>query len=181
MKIYKAAVDRIGETYGRLTIQAVIIQPVKGKRSYPQALCACACGNTKKTRLRSLIEGVTKSCGCLHREAAGRRQLKGRVAGEWGMFTVYRRNAKRRCIVFALSFEEFTKLVYGPCFYCGVVSSIVYLAWSGNGIDRVNNDGGYSIDNTVPCCKNCNIAKREMSQEDFLELCRTIAKRHPKG
>ena len=37
-----------------------------------------------------------------------------------------------------------------------------------NGVDRVNNGFGYEEGNAVPCCRTCNVAKRDMAVEDFL-------------
>jgi len=34
-----------------------------------------------------------------------------------------------------------------------------------NGIDRVNNTLGYTEENSVPCCKTCNLAKRTLTLE----------------
>ena len=36
-----------------------------------------------------------------------------------------------------------------------------------NGIDRKNNGKGYTEDNIVSCCKQCNFAKRNMSYKEF--------------
>ena len=38
-----------------------------------------------------------------------------------------------------------------------------------NGLDRVDNEKGYTIDNVVPCCKHCNYAKRNRSVEEFID------------
>ena len=35
------------------------------------------------------------------------------------------------------------------------------------GIDRYDSKLGYTIENSVPCCKNCNRAKSDLSFEDF--------------
>ena len=43
-----------------------------------------------------------------------------------------------------------------------------------NGIDRVDSGKGYVINNVVPCCKYCNIAKGEMSREDFLKWVKRV-------
>ena len=37
-----------------------------------------------------------------------------------------------------------------------------------NGIDRVNNNLGYSKSNCVACCTFCNYAKSDHSQEEFI-------------
>lgn len=37
-----------------------------------------------------------------------------------------------------------------------------------NGIDRVDSDGDYTIDNCVPCCKICNRMKVDTPVADFI-------------
>ena len=37
-----------------------------------------------------------------------------------------------------------------------------------NGIDRINNDIGYTIENSLTCCKICNYAKNTMSMREFI-------------
>ena len=37
-----------------------------------------------------------------------------------------------------------------------------------NGIDRINSDKGYTIDNCVPCCAQCNHMKLDYTTEEFL-------------
>jgi hypothetical protein len=38
-----------------------------------------------------------------------------------------------------------------------------------NGIDRVDNTKGYTLENCVPCCTRCNLAKHTMSLTAFKE------------
>lgn len=35
-------------------------------------VCKCSCGNTKNVRYQSLLHGISKSCGCLHKELASK-------------------------------------------------------------------------------------------------------------
>lgn len=37
-------------------------------------LCRCDCGNDHTTRAKSLVQGATRSCGCLRREDVSRRK-----------------------------------------------------------------------------------------------------------
>jgi hypothetical protein len=37
-----------------------------------------------------------------------------------------------------------------------------------NGIDRADNALGYTVENSVSCCKICNIAKRDLTIEEFI-------------
>ena len=46
-----------------------------GKRTQGQVvwLCLCSCGNFAKVASAQLLNGITQSCGCLHRECMRRR------------------------------------------------------------------------------------------------------------
>lgn len=49
----------IGTRYGRLTVEGY---------DGPYALVLCDCGARKRVRNKHLLDGSTKSCGCLNRE-----------------------------------------------------------------------------------------------------------------
>ena len=69
-----------------------------------------------------------------------------------GRYAHYRSNAILiRKISFHLTFEQFKELDVKPCHYCQSPASR-----TGMGLDRVNNDLGYKIENVVPCCAPCN-------------------------
>jgi hypothetical protein len=53
-----------------------------------------------------------------------------------------------------------------PCIYCQDKSS---------GLDRIDNKIGHTIDNCVPCCKECNIARMDnFTHEEMIILGKTI-------
>lgn len=86
-----------------------------------------------------------------------------------GKLLSYKREAKKRGIEWLLSDEEFKDFWGKDCYYCG--SKIL-----GVGIDRVDNSKGYIIDNTVPCCCQCNIIKMDYTYEEFIDKIRNIYK-----
>ena len=59
--------DITGERYGRL-----VVKGLTGAKKYNKYLwlCECDCGNTTELIGRALQSGNTRSCGCLHLEAA---------------------------------------------------------------------------------------------------------------
>ena len=85
----------------------------------------------------------------------------------------YKSNAKSRGLDFDLSNDEFQAISSGDCFYCGMEPEYRTPPkewqpggyWSG--VDRVDNSLGYSVENCVPCCRQCNWAKRDLTQEEF--------------
>lgn len=65
------------------------------------------------------------------------------------------------------------------CHYCGAPPSgrqkQVRSVYVYTGVDRKDNDAGYTIENVVPCCGICNHAKHTMSYEAFLAWLRRVA------
>ncbi len=82
-------------------------------------------------------------------------------------FNKYKSNAIARNLQFELTIDNFKKYWKQPCYYCGDKIETI-------GLDRVNNDKGYTIDNVVSCCAICNYMKRNLSKEDFINKCKKI-------
>lgn len=58
------------------------------------------------------------------------------------------------------------------CYYCGNAPSNKRTRDTGiatyyQGLDRVDNNLGYTIENIVPCCKYCNSFKLDRTEEEF--------------
>ena len=88
----------------------------------------------------------------------------------------YAQQAKRRGYSFNLSLEEAYKLFISPCHFCGSLPQNVKkhgrnknVSFLYQGIDRKDPNLGYSLENTLPCCKHCNYAKREMTYVEFIK------------
>jgi hypothetical protein len=75
------------------------------------------------------------------------------------LFTSYKVGVAGRGLVWALSDARALALMSMNCTYCG---------GPGYGIDRVDNDKGYTFKNSVPCCSVCNRAKFRMSAAEFV-------------
>ena len=172
-------IDMTGKKFGRLTVI---------KRSYPNTkggfanwLCKCECGMEKIIIGNGLRTGNTQSCGCLQKEIAGnQKRLKQGLANMREMIRGYRNGAKRRGLEYNLTEEQFFELTQQNCYYCGAKPNNVsnFKGYNGtyiyNGIDRKNNDLGYTIENSVPCCKLCNYKKSDMTLQDFQNWIRRV-------
>lgn len=156
------------------------IKEVNGARRY---YCLCKCGELFLAPSYKIRNGTRKDCGCgRSKRLSARNKIEfGRAAKNQAYYR-YKQSAMRRCIEFNLSFEEFEKLSAGACYYCGDEPSLITKTNNGefirNGIDRVDNSRGYSVDNCVSCCKHCNVAKLSMTKEDFLRLVEKIYNNH---
>jgi 5-methylcytosine-specific restriction endonuclease McrA len=150
-------------------------------------LCRCDCGNTKVASANKMRVGNTKSCGCLKREreaqqlSLGPRKYKTKEeAAKRYYIRTYQYQANKRGRDWNLTDEQFFSIVSQDCHYCGEgPSEVSHRAAIGfnflaNGIDRVDNSLGYTPENVVPCCPNCNWTKRKMTVSDFLSHCRKV-------
>jgi len=115
---------------------------------------------------------------------------KVKITTEREAFAGYRYGAKLRNIWFDLTFHEFTVLSKQECFYCGVTPETSRRAInlntrklevvSRNGIDRLDNNQGYILENCVPCCRWCNTMKSNMTLEEFFKRISRIYHIHIK-
>jgi hypothetical protein len=163
-----------GKKFGELT-------PIRSKKRKNKDgslktwwFCCCSCGKQVWVRAANILGGCTRSCGHLRKSpnAALNRY-----------FAIYKFAAKDRKYSFSLSKKLFDKLCLGACYYCGRLPHRTIRSGSGvfsvvNGIDRKDNRSGYSKANSVSCCTDCNRAKRCLSSENFIKLCRLVVRRH---
>lgn len=66
---------------------------------------------------------------------------------------------------------EFQNLITNKCVYCGDLQIL-------NGVDRKNNNEGYTIQNSVSCCTIYNQAKHAFSYTAFIEWIERVVKFH---
>lgn len=98
------------------------------------------------------------------------------------LYREYKDGAYNRKLDFSLTNDEFLNIIKQPCYYCGELpSDRVKTSSKGikytitvNGIDRIDSSKGYNINNCVPCCTFCNIAKHNYSNEYFLNKIKQI-------
>lgn len=95
------------------------------------------------------------------------------------IYREYKANAQKRKRDFLLTFEELNSLITGNCFYCGS-EPVEVKRWMRrmhkgqppiklNGIDRIDSNKEYSVENCVPCCAMCNYMKNVFSTDEFLQ------------
>lgn len=153
-----------------------IILPNCKKISKTHWLCLCECGKTKYISSGHLNAGLIKSCGCIQGTRNGKR-LSISQASFNKLYSQYECSAKKRKLRFKLTKEEFKILVDGNCYFCDDKPTQICKPGKGcdtgsyiyNGIDRLDSNEGYIVDNCVSCCKICNYAKMELSKQEFIE------------
>lgn len=173
--------DVTGETRNKLTFISYF-----GKNNHKNNTwrVKCDCGKEIIAEFSDVNTGRIKSCGCLKTEKA--RETNSLAFGEASFNQVYRyykSSAKQRGLTFELTKERFKTLTQMNCYYCNsepentkmnIYNNGHYVY---NGLDRVNNDLGYTENNVLPCCKTCNFAKRGLSITEFKLWIQKLVKR----
>lgn len=172
--------EMIGRKFGILIVKEKLI--VRTKKKEIIWLCTCECGKTREVAGYNLRIGKVKSCGCL--------RYKTYKKGEVGLLRVmrtYQKRAIKTGVEFTLNKEEFKCITQQNCHYCGVLptceaayrreitpDAFEYTKYIYNTIDRVDSKKGYTLENSLPCCLDCNLAKNNLSYSEFLNLVKRI-------
>ena len=181
--------DLIGMRYNMLMVVKKLPSKVCGDKSkyYKKRmwLCKCDCGNMTEANTGSLTCDKKKSCGCLTSTKSAENSIKSRYkiakqdAGYRSVYSSYKLNAKSRGFDFNIDFDYAVSIMKSDCHYCGIEPSNTYMKSyynaTYNGIDRVDNTKGYEMDNIVSCCKMCNIAKNNNTEEYFLQWVKRLS------
>jgi len=171
---YKNSNDLLNTKIHSLFIKSIEdrVNPKKEKFAFVE----CDCGNEKWIRLRSILLGQSKKCGC------GNNKLKTEdpeVRSIRYLMAYSTTSAKDRNLTFELSHEQVKALIFKPCHYCNSMprhheaksiskfKDTKELLAPFNGLDRIDSSKGYSVENVVPCCTTCNLMKSDHSLQEF--------------
>lgn len=180
--------DLTGLRFGRL--MPIKISDIRGNKNQIRWECICDCGNNHLVTAESLRSGKSKSCGCYAAES--RKSKIDRELALYKNLYSHIKTKNKKYVGNIIGFEEFVFLSKQECYYCGekpshiindfrhdrndlsihikVSDTVVYY----NGLDRIDSNKGYSIDNVVPCCRKCNVSKLDRKQEDFYKWVNQI-------
>jgi hypothetical protein len=174
--------DISGNVYGKLTVLSYYGSSHQGTQATKGSmwLCKCECGVELPVLKRKLISGDKKSCGCkankIHRREIGEYE---------GFYFEYMKNALKTKKSFAITKKEFLSLVLQNCHYCGTkprdrkIPNTHSKTAPIGGLDRKDSSIGYEFSNLLPCCTNCNYAKKERSYDEFISWIQKIKSFHP--
>lgn len=147
--------DLTGQVFGRLTVQYCKQRSSRKGNGATVWRCLCDCGNFHDVRSTHLIQGATKSCGCIHKEMLSQRETTHGMTGQrfyniWSGMLSRTRNPKftnyhgRGIIVCDRwnNFQNFKEDMYGS-----YLQHVQKYGERDTSIDRVDNDGHYSPSN----------------------------------
>jgi hypothetical protein len=169
--------DLTGLKFNKLTVLNLINHNEEKTYKKRYWLCLCDCGNKTKVSTSQIVSQKTTSCGCnraisnVINSANSRYKIAKKDAGYNSIFNSYKANANLRNKSFEIQLIDFIELLKGNCFYCDSEPKNVYYKSyyniTYNGVDRRDNNLGYTFENSVSCCKMCNIAKNNNTESDF--------------
>jgi hypothetical protein len=169
-KAIKRMENLVGKIFSHLTVLEYV-----GKSKW-KCICDCEEKNIIITSRTGLISGKCKSCGCLRR-----KRLKFGENAFNRLFYTYKTRANDKNVEFSLTRDEFMFLTKQNCYYCGCEpyqyaksTGRSYGIYVYNGLDRLDNNKGYSLNNAVPCCGFCNIAKNNHSKQEFVNWIKKV-------
>lgn len=131
----------------------------------------------------TILEKKATSCGCeTYDKVCYTRGLSIGDSQFNALYSSYKSNAKRKNLSFLLSKEVFRFITLRNCYYCGKPPSEVFRK-SGlkgvfvyNGVDRKDSMCGYTYENCLPCCTDCNYMKSNIHHDQFLDKINMIYK-----
>lgn len=137
----------------------------------------CDCGNEATSIGSQVKKGIITSCGCARKTKNNLQSL------QKNMFSDYKKRAEYKKMDFDIDFKEFSKITQQNCHYCSVEPELRTRKFTdyANGVDRIDSSMGYTTNNIVPCCKICNMAKSNLSYDDFMTWVNRLIKHTEKA
>jgi hypothetical protein len=157
-----------GQRFGKYQIiNDVLIMDKEAK-----VLCQCDCGIINKVACYTLLKGTSKGC-----KLCGQSRQKelnpawkgyGKVPGKKLSRIIKGANNRNIDIKFL---SELYEQQNGKCFYTGLP---INFDDSSASLERIDSNEGYIESNIVWVHKNVNIMKRDLTYDDFYNVCRLV-------
>ena len=173
-----------GRRFGRLLVEKFLGSKKYGTAGYTKShySCKCDCGASITAEANNLKSGNTSSCGCVRTENRSGDRSNLFTGGK--MLAQYRREVRvagLRKLEFTLTQEQVVAFFKQSCYYCSAAPRPDTRGIVRSGMDRVDNSIGYTLENIVSCCSDCNIAKHDQSKPEFLNQVKRIYEKHFKS
>ena len=163
--------DISGRSFGFWKVNKSVKRPAGSQNQKDYYDVTCVCGARAIRRGSALLTGHSKSCGC----------KKSRLRPYEALFNLFVRKAKERTLEVTISYNDFVKFcAVKECHYCA--TPVLFEVYGARGcrynLDRKDNSIGYSLNNLVVCCQDCNFGKgNRYTYEEWWVMARAL-KRH---
>lgn len=182
-----------GDVFGTLTVIEDVIYGLKSC-NHNFLKCKCSCGKESFRRTSELIKNNKIKCfDCCPSHKTKRYKEVGLISSQF--LSDIKSNAKQRSLEFNLTMEELWELYQkqnGKCALSGIELILLPVFYSASiranaristtrreitaSVDRIDSNIGYTIDNVQFVHKAINIMKGSLSDSDFINISKAIAK-----
>lgn len=172
----KKFIDISGKRFGKLVALRVEKQETVKSRFW-RWLCQCDCGKMVTQDVSQILRGSQRCPDCARKFVGEQITLPNQMSAWRRHIRLTRRNARDAGRPFTLTERDVVRICTQPCAYCGQLPCRDSLGLVRNGIDRVDNSKGYTLDNVVTACTTCNIMKQDLSHVAFIDHIKRILNR----
>lgn len=174
----------MGKRYGNLTYDGgthKVSDRLPGAKGY-ESRWRCDCGKTVVVRDRDVVNGATKSCGC-RRKRSGKDSVHftGYEEITGAFWNSIQCNARHRGKSIEVTLPEVWEKFLTQDRRCAFTDTLLTFE-TGSGkhdgtasLDRIDSSKGYTRDNVQWVHKDINYIKRDLSDADFIALCKKVA------
>ncbi len=150
------------------------IDRMDSQQGYVLSNCVSCCRNCNF--IKKCLDPITFISRCKHISHIHGEQRNELSHDVWCdsksvTYNTYMKRANDKNLDFTLTKDMFITLTSGSCFYCSKSNTTSHQ----NGIDRKNNDMGYTEENCVTCCGECNQMKANLCAADFIQHCKLVS------
>lgn len=169
--------DLTNKKFGWLTVIKQVIN-TSTTDSSAKWLCKCNCGNEREVVSGSLISGLTKSCGC----RLNSKMWKGYGKLSSSYWCRVKKGASRRNLEFNITMKEAWELFLSQNQKCALsgIDIVIITDYTNKhnqhtaSLDRIDSTKGYIKNNIQWVHRKINIMKSNMSDMEFIKMCKTV-------
>lgn len=147
------------------------VDRVASSKHYVSGNCVPCCGFCNQAKLDLSLDEFLKAVGNIVSWSEGKIGQPIRPRRSKLTYSRLCSGARKRGLVVELTEVQALEIAKLPCHYCGISDP------NGCGIDRVDNQHGYTLENSVPSCWSCNRIKFVHTKEFTLAKCIEISAR----
>lgn len=172
---------QVGEKHGKLEIVNWYRERNKSGRSKIVVECKCDCGGTHTLQYQTLKYEGGSSCPNCKKSSRFVASNKKKTIQSYYKTLKYHCNRKRMksknrdC---KISIEEIQQLLKQQNYQCALSGIIISIEDGTASLDRINNDGDYTLDNVQWVHKYINYMKVDIPQDIFIKMCRMVTLHH---
>ena len=175
-------IDCIGRRFHSLTVERFVgFKRRSDGRNRGEWECRCNCGNLICVTMQNLQNGNSRACGCTKQ---GKLNKRWKGCGDMGLSVWHQfvKGATVRNLPFELTIQwgwELYEKQQGKCALSGVpIGFGTERRRNTASLDRIDSTRGYTTDNVQWVHKDINIMKRDLPNDTFITLCKSVAIRN---